>query len=62
MKFQDIKDLTVEELRKRESQSRAELSEIKLKHMMGQVANPLEIRGRRRDIARMKTALASKLK
>lgn len=62
MKFQDIKDLTVEELRKREGQSRAELTEIKLKHMMGQVANPLEIRQRRRDIAKMKTALASKLK
>ena len=62
MKYQDIKDLTVEELRKRESISRAELTEIKLKHMMGQVANPLEIRQRRRDIAKMKTALASKLK
>ena len=62
MKYQDIKDLTVEELRKRESLSRAEMTEIKLKHMMGQVANPLEIRQRRRDIARMKTALASKLK
>jgi large subunit ribosomal protein L29 len=62
MKFADIKDLTVEELRKRERAGRSELREMKLKHVMGQVANPLEIRFRRRDIARVKTALAAKLK
>ena len=62
MKYKDIKDLTVEELRKREIQNRQELLEIKLKNKLGQVANPLEIRTRRRDIAKMKTALAQKLK
>jgi len=62
MDFAEIKDLTVEELRKRQSTIRTELTEMKLKHSMGQVANPLEIRARRRDVARVKTALALKLK
>jgi large subunit ribosomal protein L29 len=62
MEFSDIKDLTVEELRKRQSSLRGELVELKLKHSMGQVANPLEIRSRRRDVARIKTALSLKLK
>jgi len=62
MNFSEIKDLTVEELRKRERSVRGELVELKLKHTMGQVSNPIEIRQKRRDVARVKTALASKLK
>lgn len=62
MEFSEIKDLTVAELRKRQSSLRNELTDMKLKHSMGQVANPLEIRSRRRDVARVKTALALKLK
>lgn len=62
MDFSEIKDLTVDELRKRESTLRGELTELKMKHSMGQVANPIEIRFRRRDIAKIKSALSSKLK
>lgn len=62
MKFTDIKDLTVEELRKRESNLRNELTLTRMKGKMGQLASPIEIRYKRRDIARIKTALASKLK
>ncbi len=62
MKYTELKDLTVEELRKRERTSRKELTDIKLKHVMGQVANPIEIRFKRRDIARVKSALSAKLK
>ena len=61
MKFVDIKDLTVEELRKRDKSVREELFEIKMKHSLGQVANPLQIRHLRRDIAKIKTALNAKL-
>ncbi len=62
MKFTDIKDLTVDELRKRESGLRNELTLARMKGKMGQLASPIEIRNKRRDIARIKTALASKLK
>ena len=61
MKFADIKDLTVEELLKRQRQMREELFELKMKHSLGQVANPLEIRSIRKNVARVKTALNSKL-
>jgi large subunit ribosomal protein L29 len=61
MKFVDIKDLTVEELRKREKTMSVELFDMRMKHSLGQVGNPLLIRGLRRDISRVKTALTSKL-
>lgn len=61
MKFADIQDLTVEELRKRETALNTEYFDKKMKHSLGQVGNPLEIRGLRKDIARIKTALAAKL-
>lgn len=62
MKFQDIKDLTVEELRKKMVGTREELFEVTMKHSLGQVASPIEIRNKRRDLARMYTALNVKLK
>ncbi|MCB0342942.1 MAG: 50S ribosomal protein L29 [Pseudobdellovibrionaceae bacterium] len=61
MDYSDIKDLTVEELTKRQKNTREELFELKMKHSLGQLANPLEIRGKRRDVARIKTALHAKL-
>lgn len=61
MKYNDIKELTVEELRKRILQTRQELFVTKMKHSIGQVQSPVQIRTHRRDLARMKTALNSKL-
>ena len=61
MKFKEIKDLTVEELRKRSQQLHTELFEMKMKHSLGQVSNALEIRFKRRDLARVLTAMNSKL-
>lgn len=61
MMFSEIKDLTVEELRKRQQQLREEMFELKMKHSLGQVNNPIEIRFKRRDLARVLTAMNSKL-
>ena len=61
MKFSEIKDLTVEELHKRNQQLREELFEAKMKHSLGQLADHLQIRKVRRDIARIQTALSAKL-
>ncbi len=61
MKFSDVRDLTVAELRSREKTTRDELFELKMKHSLGQVGNPLQIRSLRRDIAKVKTALNAKL-
>ncbi len=61
MKFLEIRDLTVDELRKRHTKMREELFELKMKHSLGQVASPSQIRAVRRDLARVKTALNMKL-
>ena len=61
MKFSDIKELTSGELRKRVVKLREELFEARMKHTLGQLGNPIEIRGKRKDLARLKTALEMKL-
>lgn len=61
MKFTEIKDLTVEELRVRSQQLREELFAMKMKHSLGQVNNPVEIRFKRRDLAKVLTAMNAKL-
>jgi large subunit ribosomal protein L29 len=61
VKFTEIKDLTVEELRKRHKQMREELFETKMKHSLGQVEDVVVIRRLRRDMARVLTALNMKL-
>lgn len=61
MKFAEVKELTSGELRKRVVQLREELFEARMKHSLGQLGSPIEIRGKRRDLARLKTALEMKL-
>ena len=61
MKFEEVKELTSLELRKRVVQLRGELFEARMKHTLGQLGNPLEIRVKRKDLARLKTALHMKL-
>jgi large subunit ribosomal protein L29 len=61
MKFGDIKDLTSTELRKRVVSMREELFEARMKHTLGQLGSPVEIRKKRKDLARVKTALQMKL-
>ena len=62
MKYSEIKDMTVEELRKKERVMRLDLFETKMKHSLGQINNPLSIRHMRKDIAKVKTALSTKLR
>ncbi len=61
MKYSEIKDLTVEELKKKGAELRDELFETKMKNHLGQLGNPLQIRQVRRNISRIKTALTQKL-
>lgn len=61
MKFEEIKELTSSELRKRVVQLREELFEARMKHSIGQLGSPLDIRHKRKDLARLKTALHMKL-
>lgn len=61
MNFDEVKELTGAELRKRLTQVREELFEARMKHSLGQLGNPLEIRSKRKDLARLMTALQLKL-
>lgn len=61
MKFEEIKNLTVEELRKKAVEMKEELFQLKMKNELGQVGNPLQIRLTRKDLARVNTALTQKL-
>jgi large subunit ribosomal protein L29 len=60
MKFADVKDLSTVELVKRINLKKNELFELKMKSHMGQLANPVQVRTSRRDLAQMLTALNQK--
>ena len=61
MKYSEIKDMTVQELRKKLGQLKMDYFDNKMKHSLGQINNPLVIRYTRKDIAKVKTAITSKL-
>lgn len=61
MKYTEIKDMSVAELKKKRSALSEQLFEIKMKNSIGQLSNPLTIRQLRRDIARINTAIVGKI-
>jgi len=61
MKFNEIKDLTTDELRKKDRLIKEELFEMTMKHSLGQLGSPIEIRKKRRQRAQVVTALTMKL-
>ncbi len=61
MKFSEIKDLSVDELRKKDVALKQDYFMLKMKNSLGQVANPLSIRVARKNIAKLKTAINQKL-
>ena len=60
MKFKDIKDLSVDELKKKKATLTQDIMNAKLKNSLGQLSNPMDIRFNRKDLARVNTALATK--
>lgn len=57
MKFQEIKDLTKAELKKKRDSIKEEIFTMRMKNSLGQMASPIQIRHMRRDYARVITAL-----
>ena len=57
MKAKVFRELTVEELQEKHDHLWTELFGLRIKHTMGQLENPLQLRALRRDIARVKTLL-----
>lgn len=60
MNYADIVGLSEKELLKQSKELRLKMFEARMKNAMGQLANPMEIRAARRDVARIKLALGMK--
>ena len=56
MKYSEVTALSAAELRSKTKEAQAELFEARMKHSLGQLANPMALRQLRKDIARMKMA------
>ncbi len=60
MKVAEIKELTKDELLKKIQSAQQDLDELKFKHSLNQLENPLMIRNLRKEIARMNTIFTEK--
>lgn len=61
MKYSEIKDLSVVELKKKRAALSKDLFEARMKNSIGQLANPIEIRSLRKNIAKINTAIVKKV-
>jgi large subunit ribosomal protein L29 len=57
MKVKDLRELTKDELVHKHDELWSDLFGMRIKHALGQLENPLLLRGARRDIARVRTLL-----
>ena len=58
MKMRDLRELTREELVQKHDQLLADLFGMRIKHALGQLENPLQLRLTKREVARVRTLLA----
>ena len=59
--FSELSGKSVEELAQLEAELAAKRFTLRFQHAVGQVENTAEVRKTRRELARVKTALATKL-
>ncbi len=57
MKVNELRDLNLQELREKEGELKEELFNLKMRHSLNQLDNPIQIRNLRRDLARLKTLI-----
>ncbi len=60
MKASELKDLTLEELEKKETDMRKELFNLHFQKATGEIENPMRIRAIKKDIARVLTVITEK--
>ena len=58
MKFNELKDLSREELARREAGFRQEILNLRIQQASGQLENPARLRAARKAIARVQTLLS----
>jgi len=57
MKYSEIVELTTEDLKERLVAERAALTKMKMNHVVSPLENPMQIRAKKKDIARILTEL-----
>ncbi len=62
MKFDELKELTVDELGRKEQDLRKELFNLRFQQATGEIENPKRITLVRKDIARVLTAMTGRQK
>ncbi len=62
MKAQDLRELTVEELKKKSQELRHEQLTIRMQMVTGQAENPARLRILRKEVARVETILSERRK
>jgi len=60
MKASELRDLTVDELRQKESDLNAELFNLRFQLATNQLENPMRLPLTKKDLARVKTVIAQK--
>ncbi len=62
MKTSELRALTIDELKNKESDLRKELFNLRFQKATGEIENPMRIRAVRKDIARILTVVTEKTK
>jgi len=62
MKAAELRDTTVEELRKKEQDLRKELFNLRFQQATGEIENPMRIRAIKKNIAKILTVITEKSK
>lgn len=57
MKIQELRELSTDELRTKETELRDQVFKLRFQKSLGQLENPLKIRNLKREIARIRTIL-----
>ena len=57
MKYKEIKEMKLDEIKSKVVELDKEIFALRMRNVTSQLENPLKIRGTRRDIARLKTAI-----
>ena len=60
MKSSELRELTLDELAKKEADMRKELFNLRFQKATGEIENPMRIRALKKDIARVLTVMTDK--
>ncbi len=60
MKVQELRNLSIEDLKKKEEQLRKNILKLRIKRKIEGLPNPMEIRNAKRDLARVLTLIREK--